>query len=211
MNLYSIMSFFYDLLDKIWFSDKGKNPRDVIESLIPDKECTVLDMCCGTFSNGLPIAKKNPNNKVIGIDRSESMLREAKEKIKKEGLKNVKICCCDATQTGLKGESFDYIIIGLVLHECDANLWHRILKEVHRLLKADGRLIILEWEKQTSMCRKLKFAPLYVLEVLGNMKYFKQMYYSDKSSFFKKYGFETVEKQECNYTMVLSMRKTQLR
>lgn len=29
MNIYSFMSFCYDLLDKIWFSDKGKNPRDI--------------------------------------------------------------------------------------------------------------------------------------------------------------------------------------
>ena len=207
MNLYSFMSISYDLLDKIWFSDKGKNPRDVIEKIIPDEESSVLDMCCGTFSNGLPIAKKNPNNRVIGLDRSKAMLREAKEKVRKAGLKNVKFLCRDATQTGLKNGSFDYIIMGLVLHECNDVLWNSLLSEAHRLLKKDGKLIILEWEKQTSISRKIKFAPLYALEVLGNIKYFRKFYYSEKSSFFRKYGFEMLEKYECNYTTVMSMKK----
>lgn len=207
MNIYSFMSACYDLLDKIWFSDKGENPRDIIEKLIPNRASTVLDMCCGTFSNGLPIARKNPNNKVIGLDRSEAMLNEARRKVKEAELKNVELLCQDATRTGFKNESFDYIIIGLVLHECDEILWNRILSEAHRLLKNDGKLIILEWEKQSAIGRKIKFAPIYALEVLGNLKFFKEMYYSDKSSFFGKYRFELIEKYECNYTVVLSMRK----
>lgn len=207
MNLYSFISISYDLLDKIWFSDKGKNPRDVIEKLIPDEKCTVLDMCCGTFSNGLPVAKKNPNNRVIGLDRSEAMLKEAKGKIRKAELKNVELLCRDATQTGLEDDSFDYIIIGLVLHECNAELWKGILGEAHRLLKNDGRLIILEWDKQIATSRKIKFAPLYLTEVLGNPKYFKEFYYSDKSKFFGKYRFEMLEKHECNYTAVMMMKK----
>lgn len=93
MNIYSFMSFCYDLLDKIWFSDKGENPRDIIEKLIPNRASTVLDMCCGTFSNGLPIARKNSNNKVIGLDRSEAMLNEARRKVKEAELKNVELLC----------------------------------------------------------------------------------------------------------------------
>lgn len=144
---------------------------------------------------------------MIGLDRSEAMLNEARRKVKEAELKNVELLCQDATRTGFKNESFDYIIIGLVLHECDEILWNRILSEAHRLLKNDGKLIILEWEKQSAIGRKIKFAPIYALEVLGNLKFFKEMYYSDKSSFFGKYRFELIEKYECNYTVVLSMRK----
>ena len=109
MNFYSFMSFCYDMLDKMWFSDKGQNPRENIEQLIPDKQSTVLDMCCGTFSNGLPIAKKNPKNTLVGLDRSEAMLKVAKKKTEKAGLKNVSFLCRDATDTELESCSFDYI------------------------------------------------------------------------------------------------------
>lgn len=207
MNIYSFLSISYDLLDKLWFADKGINPRDVIEKSIPDKECTVLDMCCGTLSNGIPIAKKNPNNIVIGLDRSDAMLREAKGKVKKEELHNVRLICADATKTGLKEESFDYIIIGLVLHECSEELWKGILDEANRLLKKDGKLIVLEWDKQKRFSRKMKFLLLYIMEVLGNPRYFLTFYNSEKSKFFHKYGFEMLKKHDCNYTAVMEMKK----
>lgn len=206
MNIYSFMSVGYDLLDKFWFSDAGKNPRDVIEKIIPNEKCRVLDMCCGTFSNGLPIAMKNSKNRVIGLDRSKAMLREARAKVKKSGLTNVKLVCTDATKTGIKSESFDYIIMGLVLHECSEELWQGLLAEAGRLLKKDGKLIVLEWDKQKLISRKIKYAPLYAMEVLVNPKYFKRFYNSDKTRFFKNYGFQMVEKHECNYSAVMELQ-----
>lgn len=208
MKLYRFMSVGYDLLDRIWFSDKGENPRNVIGQLIPDKQCKVLDMCCGTFSNGLPVARQNPKNRVVGVDRSKEMLKEARKKLKKEGLRNVRLLCKDATQTGWKEKSFDVVILGLVLHECTDELWKGILGEAHRLLKDDGRLIVLEWEKQERVSRKVKFAPLYAMEVMVNKKYFREFYYSDKREFFGRYQFEMIETHACNYSSVMVLKKS---
>ena len=207
MNIYTFLSIGYDLLDKIWLSEKGVNPRDIIEGLLPDEKCKVLDMCCGTFTNGLSIARKNSNNLVVGLDRSKQMLREGKRKIRRDNLENVKLICRDATKTGIKDAAFDYVIIGLVLHECNPELWNGILGEAHRILKENGRLIILEWEHQSSIKRRLKYAPLYIAEVLNNPKYFKMFYQTDKRNFFMKYGFDIERHISCNYTMVLSLKK----
>lgn len=205
MNTYASLSYGYDLLDKIWFSDRGQNPRDAIKNLIPNEKCTVLDMCCGTFSNGFSVAKNNPLNRIIGLDRSKEMLREAEHKIQAEGLNNVELVCRDATKTGFQDKCFDYIIMGLVLHECTAELWDSLLGEAHRLLKSDGKLIVLEWDKQSKISRKIKFAPLYAAEVMGNYICFKQFYHCDKKEFFMKYGFQVQEMIPCNYTSVISM------
>ncbi|MBP5414860.1 MAG: class I SAM-dependent methyltransferase [Lachnospiraceae bacterium] len=207
MNIYSFLSVGYDLLDRIWLSEKGNDPRRVIESILPNEKCKVLDMCCGTFTNGLSIARKNPNNLVVGLDRSKPMLFEGKRKVIKEGLKNVRLLSRDATDTGLKDESFDYIIIGLVLHECDPDLINRILKEAFRLLKKDGSLIILEWEKQKNIRKIVKYAPLYFAEVMCNPGYFTKFYKADKKKLFKKYGFETDLSISCNYTVVMKLKK----
>jgi len=102
---------------------------------------------------------------------------------------------------------FDYIIIGLVLHECDSNLWKSILSEVYRLLKKDGRLIILDWERQTVLSDKLKFAPMYITENIVTPKYFKEYYYSDKEAFFSRYGFEAETNVRCKYTFVMTLKK----
>ena len=207
MNLYTFLSIGYDLLDKIWLSEKGRNPREVIEDILPNEKCKVLDMCCGTFTSGLSIAKKNPNNLVVGLDRSKPMLREGKRKVKRAGLKKVKLTCRDATKTGIKDASFDYVIIGLVLHECNPDLWDGILGEAHRILKENGRLIILEWEQPVRLKQRVKYAPLYIAEVLNNPGYFKMFFEAYKKDFFKRYGFEAEQCVSCNYTTVLSLKK----
>ena len=46
MNQYSILSKAYDLLDMIYFCEKGKNPREVILEMIPDEGIHVLDRKC---------------------------------------------------------------------------------------------------------------------------------------------------------------------
>lgn len=206
MNIYTFLSIGYDFLESFWFSEKGVNPRKVIQRLIPNDNCKVLDMCCGTFTNGLSIAQVNDNNRIYGVDLSKPMLREARRKIKKSGLKNIRLRCADATDTHLAEKQFDYIVIGLILHECLPELREGILKEARRLLKEDGKLIVLEWEQQTKCRKRIKYAPLYVLEVL-NCKAFKEFYYCDKADYFKKNGFEMVRTIHCNYSAVMEMRK----
>ena len=206
MNIYTFLSLGYDLLDHIWLSEKGINPRNVIQDIIPNASCRILDMCCGTFTNGLMIAKNKPECRVYGIDRSAAMLREAKRKIRKNDLRNVRVKCLDATDTGIKEKTFDYIVIGLVLHECSPELRKNILEEAYRLLKDDGKLIILEWEKQTGIRKRIKYAPLYVLEAL-NCKSFKNFFLCDKEVYFKEHGFKMTDVVHCNYSSVMSLKK----
>lgn len=190
----------------LWFSDEGNNPRDVIGDIVPNRDCKILDMCCGTMSNGMAIAKKNPKCRIYGIDRSEGMLREAKRKIKKSRLDNVKVKVADATATGLKNKCFDYVVVGLVLHECPPELKAEILKEAGRLLKDDGKLIVLEWEEQETFWRKIKYAPLYAFEAILT-KSFKDFYRCDKKAFFLKHGFVMNKMVHCNYSSVMVLSR----
>lgn len=206
MNIYTFLSLEYDLLDVIWFREKGINPRKVIEDTIPDKKVRILDMCCGTLSNGLSIAKSKPSCEILGIDRSPEMLREARRKIKKSSLQNISVLEADATDSKLEEKSFDYIIIGLVLHECSPELRVGILKEAHRLLKDDGKLIVLEWEREDGTFRKIKYSPLYALEVI-NCKSFKEFFNCDKTEYFKANGFDVVNRTHCNYSTVCVMNR----
>ncbi len=207
MNPYTFISFGYGLLDKFWLGVKGINPRNVIAEIIPNKECKILDMCCGTLCNSYSIALKNNKNVIVGIDRSKAMLRYANNKIKNSNLDNVEILCKDALNTELESNTFDYIIIGLILHECDPNFRNGLLNEAKRLLKEDGKIIVLDWDKQNRISRKFKFLILYLMESIGNPKYFKEYYESDKKEFFEKYGLKTLEKYDCNYSFVSVMEK----
>lgn len=209
--MYKIMSPGYDILVKTFFRNNGRkdgrNPREVLAELIPDEKSMVLDMCCGTGSNGINVAIKNPHVTVVGLDRSKSMLLKARQKVNSLGLNNVKLICRDATDTGLKSEMFDYIIIGLALHECNPDLWNGILSEAHRLLKTDGHLIILDWERQKGISNKIKFAPMYITETICTPKYFREYFNSDKEVFFSRFGFKAEKNIRCKYTFVMSLKK----
>ncbi|MBO5609648.1 MAG: methyltransferase domain-containing protein [Eubacterium sp.] len=209
--MYKVMSPGYDILDKTFLRDNGKkdgrNPRDVLAELIPDEKCRVLDMCCGTGSNGIGVAIRKSQVTVVELDRSKSMLLKARQKVNSLGLRNVKIICRDATDTGLKDELFDYVIIGLALHECNPDLWNGILSEAHRLLKKDGHLIILDWERQKGISNKIKFAPMYITETICTPKYFREYFNSDKEVFFSRFGFKAEKNIRCKYTFVMSLRK----
>ena len=209
MNFYSIVSKVYDLLDITYFSEKGKNPRNIIQSYVPNEKCRILDLCCGTFSNGFNIANKNEHCKIMGVDISEKMLGVAYRKIKKAGLNNVYLKKADATNTKLPDKCFDYIIIGLVLHECNPELREGILKEAYRVLKDNGKMIVLEWEKSESLIRRIKYAPVYVGEIM-NCKAFNQFFECNKKEFFEEYNFKTLEEQHCNYSTVMLLEKLQL-
>ena len=204
---YKMTSKVYDTLDRMYFSAGGRNPREVIGQMIPEDNAMILDMCCGTFANGFVVAKNKPGAKVIGLDRSMPMLKKARQKVIDNGQKNVKLICRDATDTGIKSGTFDYVIIGLVLHECNPDLWKGILSEARRLLKDNGKLLILDWDIQESIKGKIKFSPLYVCETLVTPKYFKEYYYSDKRIFFNDYGFELEQMERCDVTFVASFRK----
>lgn len=206
MNLYGIMSKAYDFLDITYFKEAGKNPREVIMEMIPNRKIKILDMCCGTLSNTIGIAKEKPAVKVVGLDLSRDMLRVAKKKLCRQHIRNVYLKCADATKTEMKEQSFDYIIIGLVLHESGPELIRGMLHEAHRLLKKDGHLIVLEWEPPKKWNQIVKFFPLYLGERC-NCKTFQQFYTMDKELFFQKYGFRVEQKEDCNYSIVLNMRK----
>ncbi len=206
MNFYSISSKAYDILDKTYFKETGSNPREVVESMISDSSVKILDLCCGTLSNTLSVAERYPNAKVVGVDISKSMLTVARDKYRKKDLSNVYLRCTDATSTGFKDKTFDYIIIGLVLHESSPELREGILREAYRLLKDDGKLIVLEWEKQDSIASRIKFAPLYLMEII-NCKTFKEFYLCDREAYFKQFHFHTVEEVHCNYSIVMSLQK----
>lgn len=204
MNLYRIMANAYDLLDVMYFSKSTTSPREVIKGLIPNKQLRVLDLCCGTLSNSLLLAKEKPALQVMGLDLSLPMLKEARRKITAKSLPNVHLRHGDATNTTLPSHSIDYIILGLVLHESSPALITGILTEVKRLLRPGGHLIVLEWEQPSCLTKRIKFAPLNLFERMYCSN-FSTFYNEDKTVFFADYGFHTAQVSHCNYSIVLDL------
>ena len=92
-----------------------------------------------------------------GVDLSDDMLRVAKNKVIRAGLKNISLYRMDAADLRFRNESFDKILLSLVLHELDEALTGKILNEAKRILKPHGEIIITEWEPSRRLLQKLLF------------------------------------------------------
>ncbi|MGQ9625420.1 MAG: methyltransferase domain-containing protein [Anaerolineae bacterium] len=112
------------------------------EILRLSKEDKILDLCCGQGRHSLELARRGFQN-VEGLDRSHYLIQKAKAQAKKEGL-NVKFREGDARKLPYPPDTFDVVMIlgnsfGYFETVHDDM---RVLKEVFRVLKPWGRLLI---------------------------------------------------------------------
>lgn len=99
----------------------------------------VLDVGIGTGKN---INYYNNEAEVTGIDFSKKMLEKAKRKLKKSGRKNISLKLMDVENLKFRDNSFDYVITSSVF--CSVPNPIEGLKEIKRVLKPNGKLIMVE-------------------------------------------------------------------
>ena len=201
---YKAMSEFYDLIDIVYFRDYDNSPRKVVfESIVNEEK--VLDLCTGTATNALKIAKSKPLSEIIGIDLSKDMLKIAQGKVKKSKVQNIKLYHMDATNMRFQDKFFDKILLSLVLHEVEENLAEKILTEAKRVLKDDGEIIVTEWEKSRKFSRRALFLPIDILEPKPFMSFIEK----DLYRYFERYGLKVVSEVHCDYSRVLKLKRSE--
>lgn len=203
MPNYKIISDFYDTLDVVYFRNKQRSPRTAMLDMIPNNPVRVLDVCAGTCSNSVLIAQNRPQAKVTALDLSAEMLSVAEQKFHKHGITNIETIVADARDTWLAANSFDVIIMSLVLHEIDERPRMAIFEEVKRLLSDEGVIIVVEWEQPIKLFQRFVFTPIKQFEPAGFMAFLRL----DLTSYFENAGFMVLEKQSCDYTQVYKLSK----
>ena len=145
----------YDKLNHILSLDLDKTWRKRALRYITDLrgEGDVLDIACGTGDFSIEIAKHGSELDVTGLDLSEGMLDVMRQKLAKEGLESrVRTMQGNAECMPFSCNSFDRVTIAFGIR----NFEHRekALKEILRVLKPGGRLVILELSVPSNRFRR---------------------------------------------------------
>ncbi|HEX8288112.1 MAG TPA: bifunctional demethylmenaquinone methyltransferase/2-methoxy-6-polyprenyl-1,4-benzoquinol methylase UbiE [Pyrinomonadaceae bacterium] len=115
--------------------------REKLEDVLKDQNALVLDVACGTGDLSLEL-QKNSNAKVIGTDFCRPMLAIARDKNEKNN-ERIPYVEADGMNLSFADTSFDAVTIAFGLR--NFSNWQNGLKELHRVLKKGGRLVILEF------------------------------------------------------------------
>jgi len=104
---------------------------------------SALDVCCGTGDLALELARRvTPDGRVVGCDFSEPMLDLAREKAAAAAASAIRFEWANALELPYDAERFDAVTVGFGVRNL-ADL-DRGLREMTRVLRPGGRLVILE-------------------------------------------------------------------
>ncbi len=113
----------------------------------------VLDVAGGSADLSRLFSKKvGPNGQVVLTDINNSMLRVGRDRLLDEGYAGP-VAQCDAEHLPFPDNHFDCVSIAFGLR----NVTHKdlALREMHRVLKPGGRLIVLEFSKVAKPLEKV--------------------------------------------------------
>lgn len=135
---YDFLNHFLSVnIDKRWRRLVSQKLKGVLES----PNALVLDVACGTGDLSLEL-QSNAKAKIFGTDFCRPMLSIAFGKNEKNSAK-IPYIEADGMNLSFADNAFDAVTIAFGLR--NFSNWQHGLSELHRVLKKDGKLVILEF------------------------------------------------------------------
>lgn len=164
---YDPMNFFLYLL----FGGERRFRSEIIRYANLSENMTLLDIGCATGGNVISVLETIPFRlRVYGLDAAFNIIHYAKDKVFKKGL-NGNFIQGLAEYLPFKDNSIDRIVNVFMLHHLRYGMKVKALKEMHRVLKADGLLIVIDPAKPHNLLGKIfAFLRCYIPEINESLK-----------------------------------------
>ena len=161
----------YDLLnrvlslgiDTIW-------RRKAVNRLSEVSPGKVLDVATGTADVAIEINKQFRETEIVGIDISKEMVAYGNKKVEKQGLSShIRLMVGDSENLPFENNSFDAVTVSFGVRNFE-NL-EKGLSEINRVLRKDGKLVVLEFSKPTMFPFKQGFNFYFknILPLIGKL------------------------------------------
>ncbi len=106
----------------------------------------VADLGCGPGFFTLPASELvGPSGKVFAVDVQQEMVDDLRSRLAQQGITNVVVRRSSELEPSIPQRSVDLALLAFMLHEIDQR--STFLLAAKRLLRDDGRIAVLEWEK----------------------------------------------------------------
>lgn len=136
---YDFLNHFLSMgIDKIWRKKSIRFLKDI-------KPQCVLDIATGTADFALAALALKPKE-IVGLDISEGMLKVGQKKIEKKGVTDViRLVVGDSENLPFEENYFDALTVGFGVRNFED--LEKGLSEMLRVVRPEGKLIILEFSK----------------------------------------------------------------
>ena len=140
----------------------------------------ILDVGCG-FGRHIEILA-GFSKEVVGIDNNSDMIRKAKDRL--SNFKNVKLFLQDAQNLDFEDDYFDYIICLTNTFGNFPDIKEKVLKEMKRVCKKDGKIIISVYNDKSLEIRKKSYEKvgLHITKIKDGIIYTKEGLISEQFS-----------------------------
>lgn len=140
-----------------------------VRMFIPPRGGSVLDVGCGTGQH-LELYQRF-GCRLYGIDTSQSMLEVARARLGE----SADLRLADASTMPYQADFFDLVICMLALHEMDEQIRRSVIAEIRRVVKSDGRILLIDFHAGNPRPFKGWFSKLVILasEISAGRRHFR--------------------------------------
>lgn len=120
------------------FEEEGY--RQLFAAVNPSSDDILLDAGCGSGRN---ISLFHAHvRRIVGVDFSSEMLQKAGERVRSEGMANVELLQADVTALQFENHTFEKVVCASVLQYLDDDDCAQALREMMRVCKPGGRVVL---------------------------------------------------------------------
>lgn len=184
---YDFLTVYYDLAIKLTMPEK-KFRRLLVDTIKPNANEKILEFGFGTAQNLLLVKKECVNVDLRGVDIDPKVMEIAAYKLAKNAIKTP-LDLYNGETLPYQNHQFDKVYSCLVFHQLDSETKLKCLKEIFRVLKPNGKLIIADWGEAANPIMRFTFG---LVQILDGFKTTNDNVKGLMPNFIEKAGFDNI-------------------
>ena len=128
------------------------NPNKVLQELDLREDMIAVEFGCGSGAFTIALAKNLPDGRVYALDIQADVLSVLQGRARAGRVPNIETILCDLEDehgSTLPNDFVDLVLIPNILFQTEDK--KSIIKEAKRILKKQGKLLIIDWKKEKGL------------------------------------------------------------